>query len=35
MLEDNLGAGAVGGARREEPLVRDWVARQSVEVQEE
>lgn len=35
MLEDNLGAGAVGGARREEPLVRDCVARQSDEVQEE
>lgn len=34
MLEDNLGAGAVGGARREEPLVRDCVARQSDEVQE-
>lgn len=35
MLEDNLGAGAVGGARREEPLFRDWVAPQSDEVQEE
>lgn len=31
MLEDDLDAGTDGGAHIEEPLVRDWVVRQSGE----
>lgn len=34
MLEENVDAGTEGGVRREEPLVRDWVACQGDDVEE-
>ncbi len=34
VLEDNVDAGAEGGVRREEPLVRDWVVCQRDEEEE-
>lgn len=35
VLEENADGGTVGGARREEPLVRDWVVCQEDEDEEE